>query len=330
MPDDVEVIWTEDRFSATLLDATGSWMAHLRVEQWYGDQQVEAELDWVASWLDPGEKEPAMLMAAVEKPALTADDDHRRAELAALARRAMACPPQTPAPFAVPEPTPTGADEWSRHFDLQHSCWEAAFGELWAARNDRGSAGDFRRYRALTQALDWAYAMDNALTLQWRSLPEDVREAASRETDERARGAAEHNAAGMLPFDVDTDPAFVGYVRRLRDQQPYTHWSEVMLAGIFQAKFFASLAWVRGQLIHAATSAPMDLRQFRPGAEPRWKWRNSDDFARGRQNDSGRRAYDELLAGHDVLGLLGHLAEVFFEAGMDLRRRLREFEDSAA
>jgi hypothetical protein len=102
-----------------------------------------------------------------------------------------------------------------------------------------------------------------------------------------------------------------------------------MLAGIFQAKFFHALSWVRGQLIHAATSAPMDLRQFRPGAQPRWKWRESESFARGRPGDPGRRAYDQVLAGRDVVGLLGHLSELFFEAGMELRRRLRSVEGIA-
>jgi hypothetical protein len=172
--------------------------------------------------------------------------------------------------------------------------------------------------------------MDNSLDLLWRMLPVTVREQASLRTDARARKAAEHNAVGALAFNIETDQAFVGYVRRRQDYQPYSQWAEVLLAGIFQAKFFQAVSWVGGQLIHAATSVPMDLRQFRPGTEPRWKWHESERFARGRPRDTGRRAYDQLLAGHDVVGLLGHLSSVFFDGGLELRRDLRSAESSTA
>jgi hypothetical protein len=41
---------------------------------------------------------------------------------------------------------------------------------------------------------------------------------------------------------------------------------------------------------------------------------------------AGRRAYDRLLAGHDVIGLLGHVHTVFFKAAIELRRLLRRVE----
>jgi hypothetical protein len=68
----------------------------------------------------------------------------------------------------------------------------------------------------------------------------------------------------------------------------------------------------------------MNLRQYQPGAEPRWKRRPSDDFARGRLDEGGRRAYDQLLATHDVIGLLGHLSQVFVQAQFLLTRVKRE------
>jgi hypothetical protein len=196
-----------------------------------------------------------------------------------------------------------------------------------AACRDMSEAGEFRRYRSLTQALDWAYALDSALDLLWRRmLSEDVREEASKQTDEKARRAVKHNEGGSLKFNVDTDPAFAGYVERLKDQRPYSHWGQVMLAGVFQAQFFLAIGWIRGQLIHAATAAPLELRQFRPGAAPRWKWRVSEEFFRGRSSDPGRDAYERLLAGNDVIGLLSHLTEVFHDAGMYLRGLLRKHE----
>src|SRR5439155_7884446 len=167
------------------------------------------------------------------------------------------------------------------------------------------------------------YAVDSSFTVLWRSLSHAKREEISRKTDEQARKAAEHNAIRLPSFDVATNPAFAGYVRRSKDGQPYRHWSEVMLAGVFQEHFFQAIGWVRGQLVHAATSAPMDLRQYRAGAEPRWKWRESADWARGRVDDAGRRTYDQVLATHDVVGLLGHLTSLFVEARYLLPRSAR-------
>jgi len=316
--------WSDDGLTALLTDEKGSWLAHLRVEQWHADQQLSHELAWVASWLDPETESPTLLSAAVERPALAADTPARRRELIAGAAKAMAAPPGVPAPFAAPAPTPRDADEWATHLELQLDCWSAAFDELMEACRDTGPAADYLRYRRLTQSLEWAYAIDCALGVLWNSLPGAERERASRITDEHARKAAAHNAMGELPFEVETDPAFAGYIRRLEDSQPYSHWGELMLAGIFQARFFQALSWVRGQLVHAATAAPMDLRQFRAGAEPRWKWRESEFFSRGRPTDVGRRAYDWVLAGRDVIGLLSHLTELFFEAQMRLRSHLRQ------
>jgi hypothetical protein len=326
--DGFEIFWAENGLSAYLRPTEKGPGVRLRVEQWFPDQQLEGQPAWIASWLDPAQKEPAMLEAPIEQPALVADDDQRRRYLAKLAIEASRKPPpKTPKPFAAPGPTPKGADEWADHHDLQLICWDEAFGELAAACGDMSEAGELRRYRSLTQALDWAYALDSSLNLLWRRiLPEGVREEASKRTDERAQRSAKHNEEGPLKFNLDTDLAFAGYVQRLKDHQPYSHWGEMMLAGIFQAQFFLAIGWVRGQLIHAATAAPLELRQFRPGVAPRWKWRGSKEFFRGRPSEPGREAYERLLAGHDVIGLLGHLTDVFHEGGMYLRRLLRGSE----
>jgi hypothetical protein len=326
--EDLDLRWADDGLGALIRSKDDSWIVRLRVEEWYPDQQVEGELAWVASWLDPEAADPTMLTAAIEQPAMTAEEDGRRRHLVELAMAAMASPPEVPEPFAAPAPTPKGADEWADHLDLQLACWDESFRELETACANMSDAGEFGRYRALTQSLDWAYALDSSLSVLWKGLPIEIREEVSKQTDQRARKAAAHNANGALKFDLETDAAFSGYVRRLEDRMPYRHWGEVMLAGMFQARFFKSLSWTRGQLIHAATAAPMELRQHRAGVAPRWKWRKSNSFARGRSDDAGRKVYDHVLADQDVLGLLGHLTDVFHDAGMTLRRHLRSFESS--
>jgi hypothetical protein len=244
---DVTATWRDDGLLAHLADRDGSWLAYFRVEPWHGDQELTADLAWVVSWLDPSQDTPTMLRAAFERPAMTADTPERQRELIEAALDAMTEPPVTPLPFAAPAPTPRDADEWAEHLDLQINCWEETFRELSDACAATGVAADYLRYRTLTQALDWAYAVDSSLTALWRMLPDHQREQASAETDERARKAAEHNASGQLPFDVETDLAFAGYVRRLKDHQPYEHWGELLLAGVFQGSFFEAVAWVRGR-----------------------------------------------------------------------------------
>jgi hypothetical protein len=320
---DVKATWREDGLLAVLRASEDEWLAHLSVEQWYEDQQREPAIAWVVSWLDPVPVEPTMLSAAIEIPALTADDAKRRQYLIERALAAMDASPVTPAPFAVPAPTPEDADQWSAHLNLQLASWERAFGELLEATKTDDSGGELGRYRSLAQTLDWTYALDSSLGMLWKRLSGDIRERRSLETDARAHAAAAHNAAVDANFDLENDPAFAAYVRRQRDHQPYEQWSDVLLAGAFQRQFFLAIQWVRGQLIHAATSAPMDLRQFRPGAEPRWKWRESGNFARGRTGDAGCRAYDDVLAGHDVTGFLSHLSDVLRSGALDLETLVR-------
>ncbi len=325
-PSETEVTWAEDGLAARIQSPSGDWLAHLAVEHWYGDHELDPQPTWIVAWVDHGRGEPSMLSAAIERPALVADSEQRRVSLVEAALEAIERPPAPPPPFALPPPTPTTADEWAAHLDLQLTCWDSAYQDLLVACAERGASGDYQRYRRLTEGLGWVYALDRALLTLWRSLPEETREQASGRTDERARSAIAHNSATSPGYEPTEDGAFSAYLRRLDDGEPYRHWGEVMLGGMFQQRFFRAVSWVRGQLVHAATAAPMDLRQFRPGAEPRWKWRESEAFARGRAADADRRAYDRELAGRDVLGLLSHLTGVFHDAQWELRRELRTLE----
>ncbi len=97
--DDLDARWSDDGLTALLQGRDGSWLAHLRVEQWYGDQQLDPELAWVASWLDPEAETPTMLSAAIERPAMTADTSDRQRKLVEGALAAIDDPPEVPAPF---------------------------------------------------------------------------------------------------------------------------------------------------------------------------------------------------------------------------------------
>ena len=325
---DLEAHWSDDGLSAVLTD-DGGWRARLEVTRWWGDGQREPDMAWTVEWLSREDETPTMLEAPIEVPARTADGPERRAELIERALAAMSAPPAIPAPSGLPAPTPATSQEWADHIDLQITCWDLAYRDLTVAVDERAERGEFMRYRALTDALERAYAVDSSLRVLWRGLSKPTKERLSRETDLRAQDAIAHNVSLVPGYDPADDGSFSGYYQRAANGQPYRHWGDLLLAGAFQSKFFDALSWVRGQLVHAATSAPMDLRQWRAGVEPRFKWRESRDFARGRVDDAGRRAYDEVLAGHDVTGLLSHLTDVFVDARRLLTEALCEEEAKA-
>jgi hypothetical protein len=326
-------VWADDGLGATLLDQSGSWLASLGVVEWYAAGDRDAVLTWVVSWPAAGDEPPYMLEAVVERPALVADTAERRRSLVEQARAAMTAPAATPAPLELPPPTPASASQWSTHLELQLACWGDASAALSVAAAERDAdRGPYLRYKALTDALERSYALDASLGILWRAgLSTAKREQLSQRTDRGARSAMAHNAAVRPDRDPTQDTVFAAYLRRDAGgrRQPYRHWADMLLAGMFQERFFQATRWVRGQLTHAAVPAPIELRHFRAGAEPRWKWRESASFARGRSDDAGRRAYDRMLAGHDVLGQLGQLYTVYFDAQLLLVAALREEEAAA-
>jgi hypothetical protein len=65
------------------------------------------------------------------------------------------------------------------------------------------------------------------------------------------------------------------------------------------------LRWLAGKMLHFGPLPAVELRHWREGAEPRWKWRASDEIFDPREPEirrSQRPAYDQALAGRDVLG----------------------------
>ena len=63
--------------------------------------------------------------------------------------------------------------------------------------------------------------------------------------------------------------------------------------------------WLAGKLLHHGPLSAVELVQWRTGAEPRWKWRTSDDIfspPRPEQRASQRQDYDRVVAGKDVVG----------------------------
>lgn len=320
--------WDLDGLGAVLLDDNGSWQARLEVRNWYEDQSRDPVVAWVVEWPVPDGRAPYMYETAIEHPALLADNDERRTELIARARAALLAPRTTvPDPFETPSKA-LNADAWSALLDRQIWCWVDSFNGLCTALNATEDSATYPRYRHAVEALGWAYAVDSSLNLLWNRLSPTARELESLQTDANAAAAIIHNSRSVPTFDANNDGPFAGYLQRQRERRPYKRWSDVMLAGLFQSRFFIAISWVRGQLVHAGADLPMELQQYKPGIQPNWKFSDSASFGRGRQSQADQKVYDQVLAGWDVVGGLGHLVDVFADAERRLTQRLRAEESS--
>ena len=79
------------------------------------------------------------------------------------------------------------------------------------------------------------------------------------------------------------------------------------------------LRWLAGVLLHRRPLPTVEMKHWRQGEQPRWKWRATDDIVppelrggeRKRQKED-REAYEQLLQGRDVLGSL-NLFQVLVE-----------------
>jgi hypothetical protein len=327
--------WREDGMLALLLDAEGGWQGRLEVTEWYDDQMRDPQIAWVVSWPVPGGGPPYIYRACIEAPALVADNEQRRTDLAAMARASIATPPaQTQPPYSTPARSPVTPEEWRRHLHRQISVWVDASDELRIALDARPGS-NFDRYRLLVETLGWAYALDGSIQALWESLGEDVQEAQSAVTDARAEDAAAHNAALLgVESELADGPLYAAYNARKQHGRPYGRWPDLMLAGIFQREFFRGLSWVRGHLVHQPVDLPIELHQHAPGEEPRWKWSRRESFAReiadGRKFEVSAAMYDKHFSGHDVVGLFSDLVGVFSDAERRLVGALADGSSEAA
>jgi hypothetical protein len=296
----------------------------LEAKTWFRPGERQSGMAWVISYFveDMGPEDLLKVEREVECPALLADTDERRRQLLEMAEAAVAAPPEE-LPTIDPEPLPITADQWGELLESQITSWDKAMADLEEAAGSEADWAPFLRYKALQEALHWLYVVDESFGVLWKQLTDAQREALSVDADNRAAKAVENNKKLRPNLDPERDPVFTAYHRRQVTAETYKHWSDVMLAGVFHQRFYEAITWVRGQMSHAATPAPLKLVQFREGAEPRWKWAASVEFARGRVNDARRHAYDEILSGHDVTGLLSHLTMVFQDAKIKLVGALR-------
>ena len=327
----LESRWHPDGQSAALLDGNSALVGTLERIEWYPPMERHPARAWAVSWLDRSGAEPIMLRAAIEVPALDAEIPERRGALLDAAARAIAAGPEPVAARAPAIPARPSASERFRQAELLIDTWDHASRRLAVAAEDDGRAASYLRYLALTELLARTYTVDRTLQGMWDDVPPDLRESGSQRADDDAVAAIAHNtrvlAASGRPYDAQADRGLAPYFERLRTGEPYGHWTGHLLSGVLQEDFFRGLRWVRGQMTYRGVTDPIELWQYTAGAEPRWKWKDAAAVTIERGNARERALYDELLAGHDVLGLFSHLIDVFTDAKWSLRALLLRAEN---
>jgi hypothetical protein len=164
---------------------------------------------------------------------------------------------------------------------------------------------------AVVELAAWLRTLDDLLTAVWRRrISVANREAVSREVDVAIA------RPGIQPGLIADASA-----RRQQTSEPYDDWTIALLArSVYLPRDeLRGLRWLAGVLLHRGPLSTVEMRQWRAGEAPRWKWRAADDIVpptrrpgeRGGDKED-REAYKRVIAGRDVLGSL-NLISVLIE-----------------
>jgi len=265
-------------------------------DDWFDPDDLQRYVAWVVDWMAPGIE--TMQRGLVELGGAPASNTDREQELAAKARAVVAAgPPDAPEAFGF---APTGLethDELRQLVQLTSFALQGAEARLsdTVRRTDEHAAVYINI--AAVELAAWVRAMDELMTSIWRQrLSNEDREEISEAVDTALRR-----------------PGFVGGIisaeqsRRAETGDPYEDWTIALLSkGVFLSRGqLMAWRWLAGKLLHHGPLSAVERLPWRPGAEPRWKWRSANaifpptlEEERPRQ----RAAYDSCLAGKDVLG----------------------------
>lgn len=289
------------------------------VRDWHEPGERRPRAAWVVEWMDASS--PIMQRGLVELDAQPATSDARMAELSERAGKVVAAGPlPTPPAFGIASTGMATSSELRDRIELTSHALQEAEGRLGVAARRDDEHASMHVAIALTEVLSWVRALDEVMTYAWNEhLSSEVREAASRSADAFIARQGKGPSAVIQAFAV-----------RQRARQPYPDWTLVLVGrGVYIARAeLQGLRWLASKLLHFGPLPAMELRHWRAGEPPRWKWRRADDiFPRlmKEQQESQRADYDEHLAGRDVIGSL-NLATVLIETEHLFFRLLREAE----
>lgn len=265
------------------------------VNDWYMPGRREPVRAWVVEWLDMSKDNPQMARTRLDIAAEPAPDEDVMGRLsesgAAVARMAAAVEPE---PFGHAETGLAEGSEVHRRIELISHAIQEAETRLRDAAGVAEPWGAHGVLIALTEAVSWVRALDDAMKHIWRTLPND------RRADITARIDKALESPGW-------DAKFVAWAKTQRGETGYSDWTLGLLvrnAGL-PREDLQGMRWLAGKLLHFGPLPAVELRHWREGEPPRWKWRPSKDIfppSRAERGSDGRLAYDRYLAGRDLIG----------------------------
>lgn len=312
----MQTAWRSDFSSAILSTDDGDFIGWLRRDRWYENAYAEPIVAWVAQYRDVGASEPMLLTVVVDQDAADADDEARREHLLAEAENAIRTgPPTLPGPQWIP--SVQRADE----VDLLVEAWNAASDRVYQATKQIDSFSTDRIYIALTELLNWTVAIDDVVGTIWKKRVTDAdKEVISLDVDTEIDAVIQQETAKFAAYGQTwlepREGVFVAYRKRQQDGEPYPRWQHLL--GLYRKnldpRFFDGIRWIRGQMAHRGVIVAVDLKQWKPGAQPAWVWRPTvsiDHVTSGNATEMERlRAYDSRMAANSVLGTLNLIDEL--------------------
>lgn len=169
--------WRSDGTHASLRDEDdGLWATLTLVDDWYPPGRREPMRAWVVEWICRSDDESQMArtrLDVVEQPAADEDTMARLSEAGAVAARAAA--PAEPAPFGHAATGLAQGSEIHKRIELISHAIQEAEGRLNDAARVVEPWGAHRVLIALTEAVGWVRALDDAMNHIWRRLSDERR-----------------------------------------------------------------------------------------------------------------------------------------------------------
>jgi hypothetical protein len=292
------------------------------VHDWYEPGHREPQVAWVAEWLEEEDDGPGMQRVAVELGGAPAGNEARRAELLAKAEAVVGQgKPMEPSPFGFAATGFETRDELFERVKLTIYAVDTASGRVAeAARREENFAATVLSV-ALTEMLAWLRGFDELMTYVWqKALAPAVRQRASHAADEYlARLTSPPAELTVAAAQRDhTGGAYSDWTLAVVPTGQYLHRGELQ-----------GLRWLAGKLLHYGPLPVAELRHWRIGAEPRWKWRSAEEIlppTEKEQRRKQRELYERYLRGRDVVGTI-LMADVLIEIEHLFGRLLRESDE---
>jgi hypothetical protein len=234
-----------------------------------------------------------MVRTRLDVPAEPAPDEEQMALLTETAARVTrGATPRPPNAFGHADTGLEGAAA-HRRVSLISYAIQGASGRLDEAARRQDGAADLVLI-ALTEALGWIRALDDAMNHIWRAHPQPAFDEVTAQID------------GVLERP-GWNPSFVAWAKGKRSSVGYEDWTIGLLvrsAGLPREEL-RGLRWLAGKMLHFGPLPAVELRQWRVGEAPRWKWREPSAIfpeSRRERGSAERSAYERYLAGRDLIG----------------------------